>query len=831
MARHTDVAVLTEPLMGSTDYDKQREIEQESRQDGIARYRRLCASAVDRGQGAQLKAVERLRRHWIGPLAEEIRKEQRTAWRRGMGGFGKTAYAEPLNCTDPDTLACITIDTMVNELMREARVPSTRLAFLVGREIVAYLNHEAIRSGGHLEMRAFMKRFRFARAEHINWYARKELEQPLWSYKQCVYLGQRLIWFACLNCFASDYGVQPPVLAFKRDTIRQDGNQLSVVWLTDEAHTLIEEGHSRRQFIRPTYPFMLVPPFRTTKDEPSGYLTIHTPVIRKITKEQRERLDAADLSEVFDCQDAINQQAWQINPWVLQTMRREWESGGGTVGVPFLHDRPLPPAVRSGDKAAIAASRKRRREVHEENRDRGRQRTEFLSKLGEADKWEDAGRFYIPHYMDYRSRVYPFPAYLSHQGDDVCRGLLRFADSVPSDERWLKIHASNCWGFDKAPLSERAAWADEHAFEIERAVSDPHTDEWWRGADKPWQFLAACHALCDDGAGQRLPVQVDGTCNGLQHYAAMGRDEIGAREVNLLPSDTPQDVYRKVAGIVRRRCEALIEDDGGRVVRYTVRTGNVGQRRALNKGIRLGEIAKMALPHIGRPSSKRNVMTKVFNVTAIGATDQVREVLRDEAGLDGNELYRSAQLIANLNLEATAEVCRAAAAIMDWLEECGRIIAKSGRLIEWETELGWPVVQPYRRWDKVKLHTHLGSLTIVAEDHGLPPVSVRKQVNCLPPNFIHSIDATHLMRSARRARSEGLAFGSVHDCYWSHAGTMGQMGEMLREEFVRTHATPQHHRLHDQWKTRYYLDLNFPEPPETGDMDLSSVLASQYAFS
>jgi len=42
------------------------------------------------------------------------------------------------------------------------------------------------------------------------------------------------------------------------------------------------------------------------------------------------------------------------------------------------------------------------------------------------------------------------------------------------------------------------------------------------------------------GFRSRLPVQMDGSCNGLQHYAALSRDEAGGRSVNLLPCDRPQ---------------------------------------------------------------------------------------------------------------------------------------------------------------------------------------------------------------------------------------------------------------------------------------------------
>ena len=70
---------------------------------------------------------------------------------------------------------------------------------------------------------------------------------------------------------------------------------------------------------------------------------------------------------------------------------------------------------------------------------------------------------------------------------------------------------------------------------------------WWQQADSPWQLLAVCYdlqAALSSGEPEsycsRLPVHQDGSCNGLQHYAALGRDEKGGRAVNLLPVDKPQ---------------------------------------------------------------------------------------------------------------------------------------------------------------------------------------------------------------------------------------------------------------------------------------------------
>ena len=54
-----------------------------------------------------------------------------------------------------------------------------------------------------------------------------------------------------------------------------------------------------------------------------------------------------------------------------------------------------------------------------------------------------------------------------------------------------------------------------------------------------------------------LPVHQDGTCNGLQHYAALGGDSRGAQQVNLDVTDKPSDVYTYVANMVQK----VIDED------------------------------------------------------------------------------------------------------------------------------------------------------------------------------------------------------------------------------------------------------------------------------
>lgn len=82
---------------------------------------------------------------------------------------------------------------------------------------------------------------------------------------------------------------------------------------------------------------------------------------------------------------------------------------------------------------------------------------------------------------------------------------------------------------------------------------------WWREQEEPWQTLACCRELTaalrnPTGPANyvnHFPVHQDGSCNGLQHYAAMGRDERGAASVSLEDCVRPRDVYTDVAEVVR----------------------------------------------------------------------------------------------------------------------------------------------------------------------------------------------------------------------------------------------------------------------------------------
>nr|CAB3456645.1 unnamed protein product [Digitaria exilis] len=71
-----------------------------------------------------------------------------------------------------------------------------------------------------------------------------------------------------------------------------------------------------------------------------------------------------------------------------------------------------------------------------------------------------------------------------------------------------------------------------------------------------------------------------------------------------------------------------------------------------------------------------------------------------------------------------------------------------------------------------------------------PRVMVKRQRTAFPPNFVHSLDGSHMMMTAVACKKQGLNFAGVHDSYWTHACDVDTMNKILREKFVELYDTP-----------------------------------------
>lgn len=443
--------------------------------------------------------------------------------------------------------------------------------------------------------------------------------------------------------------------------------------------------------------------------------------------------------------------------------------------------------------------------------------------------------------IDFRGRAYPIPPHLSNVGSDLSRGLLVFAEAKPLGKRglfWLKVHLANLAGMDKMTFEDRAKFVDSNMGKVRQSAEDPFDgDRWWMGLDDPFQGLSACIEIVsavDSGDPEsymcNLPVHMDGSCNGLQHYAALGRDRIGGKAVNLCADKEPQDVYIGVMHEVVRR----VAEEAARNVDFETSDVSSLSKEQKEELVR-NRAAKLVDGLIDRGVVKRTVMTSVYGVTYIGARNQIHEKIESKlagAGYDvdeiENEVFKACGYLASITMQAVGELFVGAKQTMDWLTTCARMITQHGYPVAWISPIGIPAIQPYRQKKSSTIVTLMQTVTLTDEHDDLPLHKTR-QVSAFPPNYVHSLDSSHMLLTALEMDRRGLAFSAVHDSFWTHPCNIDEMNDALRVVFIDLYSQPLLEQLKESWEMRY-PDLNFPDLPERGDLQLTEVRDAPYFF-
>ncbi|XP_054268813.1 DNA-directed RNA polymerase, mitochondrial-like isoform X1 [Macrosteles quadrilineatus] len=592
---------------------------------------------------------------------------------------------------------------------------------------------------------------------------------------------------------------------------------------------------------------MLSPPLPWVNHKFGGYLTAKTDIIRLPGQalQQRQRLKEASAQQLFPPLDSLNQLGsipWRVNKPVLDTVIEVFNNGGSAK-----LEIPAPSYLCPVAEPITADMNKQERyEAYRHRITLRRQRSEMYSlwcdalyKLSLANHFRDK-IFWLPHNMDFRGRVYPVPPHLNHLGADMSRSLLCFAQGKPLGPQgldWLKIHLVNLLGTKKREsIQARLEYAETLMPEILDSADKPLTgSKWWMESECPWQTLASCldiaaavrHPEGPQHYVSHFPVHQDGSCNGLQHYAALGRDEAGACSVNLMPQELPQDVYGCVAALVERE---RAKDAAAGVV-----------------------VAKELDGFVRRKVIKQTVMTTVYGVTRFGARLQIAKQLKDIESFPKAFVWPASTYLVIKTFESLREMFNSTREIQDWFTECARLVSQiCGQNMEYVTPLGLPVVQYYTR--HTKIHdmgvNKFGHLQEYFPIDMFERPNVMKQKNAFPPNFIHSLDSCHMMLTSIFSEQRGITFVSVHDCYWTHASTVNVMNRICREQFVALHSEPILEELSEFMLNKYGYDQrernepNNPssqtkqklhdvlaQVPQKGTFVLENVLDSIYFFS
>jgi DNA-directed RNA polymerase len=338
-------------------------------------------------------------------------------------------------------------------------------------------------------------------------------------------------------------------------------------------------------------------------------------------------------------------------------------------------------------------------------------------------------------------------------------------------------------------------------------------ERFWTEADDPWQALAACFewaGACVQGAGyvSHLPIAMDGSCSGIQHFSAMLRDAEGAQAVNLTKTDKPADIYTQVA---IRTEQFLNEDDS--------------------------PLARSWRGNVTRKIVKRPCMTFAYSVTSRGIIQQILDEMRKvgEGMLPGWDNMEAAVFLGPVVERAIRDTVTRAAEAMDWLKDTARLLTDNNTPIVWYTPVGLPIIQFKRKYTskKHKLWV-MGERLRLSLRTPTKNVDKAKQQSSIAPNFVHSMDAAHLMMVANRMVSEGVtdAFAMIHDSFGVHACDVDELHYVIRDEFVNMYSVDRlvQFKLSVQSRLKEAERDEVSEPPEAGDYDIEEVRDADFFF-
>lgn len=846
-------------------------LEHESHEIGEAKFHKALERQIERAEFAETSVAKPLVAMLVPSFVTELHvwiEHQMTKVRR------KSVALKFLQMVKAERVAAITIKTVITELARQ-RQDLASITTRIGKTIEEEARFGRIRDeeakhfqkhvkdalnkrNGHTYKKAFMEAVesKMLEAGELNgaWADWSASDEDI-----VHHIGAR-----CLEILIKTSGLVElvrPNAGHKKD----DGQMVMMTapWL---------EQLNKRAFslagINTYNQPMVVPPRPWTRPVGGGYWgkgRRPTRFVRTHTKAALERYRNVNMSEVYKAVNIAQNTAWSINTKVLEVAEtltnwpnvsiKKWPSQD-------IAELPTKPGDIEENPASLKAWKKAASAVYRSESARISRRLSLELNITMARKFADYEAIYFPHNLDWRGRVYALCSF-SPQGNDVTKGLLQASQGAPVGAEgieWLMIHGANTAGVDKVPFDERKQWVRDNEDCILSCAADPLQNTEWMSMDSPFCFLAFCFEWAGvkrDGENHisALPIAFDGSCSGIQHFSAMLRDETGGRAVNLLPSNTVQDIYRLVAdGVnVTLGSDATDGTEDYTEVLVDKKTGEIRERRVL--GTRT--LAPMWLAYgVDRSVTKRSVMTLAYGSKEFGFCDQVRDDIVQPAIDAGKTMFTDAQqasrYMAHLIWVSVGKTVVAAVEAMSWLQSAAKLLAqevkdkktkevlKPAMPVYWVTPDGFPVWQEYKVNDKVRVDLiFLGEVrlqtTVTHNDRPENKIDARKQESGISPNFVHSLDGSHLRKTVVHSHEAyGVEFFClIHDSFGTIPAHAGKLFRGVRETMVDTY---ENHDVLADFRDQFIEQLHadqmekMPELPAKGTLEIREILKSQFAF-
>lgn len=582
-----------------------------------------------------------------------------------------------------------------------------------------------------------------------------------------------------------------------------------------------------------------------------------------------QKCEQLDLTWLFKCVNALQSTPFILNQRILDTMVAIMENHGGLGGLPRTDETPKVPNLIDPTPEELEAHKKRLVAYYKHERARVSKVLRTNTSLGCAKKYSKYEKIYFPWNLDYRGRIYPMCPALNPQGDDTQKALLLFAEPTPlsSDDalKWFYIAGAGFAGLDKIPLDDRIKWVLDNEDNILQSAASPLTYTWWdevAGDESPMEFLAFCfeferlrvyqsdHDGSAVGFKSGLPISFDGTCSGLQHFSMLLADEIGGKNVNLIPDETVHDIYQVVADKVnvvlhqdvitgtaddykkdKKSGAYVLDSKGKKCIVY-------GTKELATEWLSYAH-EKFGTDGIKRKVCKRSVMTLAYGSRKYGFSENLKsDIIKpwiDEHKDNPIFLSRSqaANYMAGLIWDAVTTTVVKAVEGMEWLKKIAGMIGKNGEAVAWTSPNGLPIQQnkfvPNIEICRMRFNGGFVRIYIPKEN---TDIDTRGQSQAIAPNFIHSMDACHMQRVIMNQAEKGNNnFFMIHDSFGTDIEHAGDLFKAIRTELVNMYKG---HNYLEEWlaDVEYLLpeEKEIPQMPTKGNLNLDDVVNSKYCF-
>lgn len=642
---------------------------------------------------------------------------------------------------------------------------------------------------------------------------------------------------------------------FMAYTIKTATSEQNYLKFTPEASQAISEIQEIQAWMHPAYKPMLSQPKPWTGFHTGCY---HNPKVAKSvtlvrSPDKRHQylikraLRNGSMDFLLESLNAIQNTRFAVNRPIHDLVEWCYEENKALSSFPPRHHLVIPPRPQNYEELPDDQKKGWRisaAQVNERNRGIDGERLTMIQDLATARELRNAHEFYIPHNLDFRGRVYPVP-HFNHQRADHVKAMIHFAEGrvlTQAGVYWLAVHLANTGDFDKiskAPFDARAQWVADNEEMILKVAKDPQGSfDIWSKADKPFSFVAACiewhgYRQNPESFKSHIAVALDGSNSGLQHYSCMMRSEKEGALVNLVPSEAPADLYQTVADRVKELAEADAE-----------------------KGL---EVAQLALRNgITRKLCKRATMTFAYSSQEYGFREQLMEDFMRPAQVevlqgkikdhpwammrtskDGNTQldggFTAASYLAKLIWRAVNEIVTDACTGMAFFRRCAQLLAHEGKGLVWVTPVGLPVLHLYSEYKvkKLKMFLHDREVRLFTRTEPTPVVNKSKAADAVSPNVVHSMDSAALMLCVLDCVAEGVKdFMLIHDSFGSHPNDTETMYVAVRSSLIGMY---ENYCPFEEIRSQTYDALDakdkIPPVPTKGDLNLSSIMQSPYAFS